>query len=225
MNEKTRPIDVEAKADAPQGAGEVAPRKYASLPADYVDAPASAPQGADAFARPAQEEERDLASAAAAYGIACEEADPETGCSEALDEAWLRLSAAACAYSKTLYNHLEKTIRQDSGQDNDVPQDCDCATRRCSVSASTWKIRLSFVTPEGNYVDITGPNRGKRASYDAVPGALLLMIASHGHGDYALLDRERRKAMEACLDVLWPEWRANLLTTGDEPGTEVGDVG
>ena len=85
------------------------------------------------------------------------------------------------------------------------------------MTDKTWKIRLSFVTPKGNFVDITGPNRGKRATYDFVPGALLLMVASHGN-DYAKRTPEERAAMEACLDVLWPAWRDEAAKVAAKDG-------
>ena len=68
-----------------------------------------------------------------------------------------------------------------------------------------WKIRLSMVSPDGNYVDITGPEKGKRASFDYLSGSLILMIAANTCSRE--IKKEHREAMEKCLDVLWPEWR------------------
>jgi hypothetical protein len=82
------------------------------------------------------------------------------------------------------------------------------------VADGKWGVRLSFVTPEGNFVDVTGVQRGKRAAFDFVPGALLLFVASTGHGDYSVLDESKRAAMEACLDVLWPKWRDEAARLG-----------
>ena len=73
--------------------------------------------------------------------------------------------------------------------------------------SKAWKIKLSFVSPQGTYVDITGKERGKRANYDYVPGALLLMVASHGHGKFHEIDPKHQHAMMECLDKLFPKWR------------------
>lgn len=73
--------------------------------------------------------------------------------------------------------------------------------------AKNFKINLNLVTPKGNFVKVTGPEKGKRANFDFVPGFLVLMVSTMGASSYESLTYEEREAMEKCLDVLAPNWR------------------
>jgi hypothetical protein len=76
------------------------------------------------------------------------------------------------------------------------------ATSKKTTSKKTpqFLARLELTTPLGNHITIPGPSK---VALDDLRGALVLQIMCHNKPT-----PEATTAMTACLDALWPQWRA-----------------